>query len=290
MFPRNVCSEISEQGIESLTIMHAQPSRFPNQEVDFYRQEPSVAVPDRPLLSLLAYIKSSRPSPFCGREKRHKVQSGVSTMLTFTRSKDAETEENPGFISRFISWPPDSSKAEFESKPDSWSDSESIDSCQSPRPCPPHSRAWIKGVVVCSWIIAFVLCINILLTIVAAGLAYSKNGETNPSFAAIYKGKCQLARNWTTGLHLAINILSTIMLGASNYCMQCLVSPSRAEADEAHSKRRWVSIGIPNILDLIWRQRGKRQVLGWTLLVTSLPVHLMFVSTLFTIFMMSYWH
>lgn len=206
-------------------------------------------------------------------------------MLTFTGSEDAETEEKPGFISRFISWPADSSKAEFESKPDSWSDS--IDSCQSPRPRPPHSRAWIKGVVVCSWIIAFVLCINILLTIIAAGLAYSKNGETNRSFAALYKGRCKLARNWATGLHLVINVLSTVMLGASNYCMQCLVSPSRAEADEARSQRRWVSIGIPNILDLIWRQRGKRQVLGWVLLVTSLPVHLMFVVTLLIIFMMS---
>lgn len=131
--------------------------------------------------------------------------------------------------------------------------------------------------MVCSWIIALVLCINIVLTIIAAGLAYSRNGETDRSFAALYTGKCGLARNWTTGLHLAINVLSTVMLGASNYCMQCLVSPSRAEADEAHSRRKWVSIGIPNILDLVWRQRGRRQVLGWIFLVTSFPIHLMFV-------------
>lgn len=132
-----------------------------------------------------------------------------------------------------------------------------------------------------------VLYINILLAIIATGLVYSKNGETGCSFAALYKGECKLARNWATGLHLAINVLGTVMLGASNYYMQCLVSPSRAEADEAHSKRRWVSIGIPNILDLVWRQRGKRRVLGWALLVTSLPVHLVFVFTILIIFLIS---
>jgi hypothetical protein len=81
-------------------------------------------------------------------------------------------------------------------------------------------------------------------------------------------------------MHLVINILSTLMLGASNYCMQCLASPSRAQVDEAHAKRIWVRIGVPNIWNLLSRQRGKRQVLGWILLVTSAPIHLMFVPLL----------
>lgn len=150
---------------------------------------------------------------------------------------------------------------------------------QNPSASSPHSRAWIKGVVVCSWVISTVLSINILLTIIAAGIAYSRNGEDDFSFAAIYTGDCSIAKNWTTGIHLVINILSTAMLGASNYCMQCLASPSRAQVDEAHSKRNWLSIGVPNIWGLLKRQRGKRQWLGWILLATSLPIHLMFVST-----------
>lgn len=247
--------------------MHAQPSCFPNLGADS-----SAAIPDRPPLGLTGYIKAI--SPLETKDETHSVKN----MLTFSNSEEAETDEKPDFESRFVSWSSNSSKAEFESKPDSWSDL--IAASQSCRPRPPHNRAWTKGVVICSWIIAVVLCVNIVLTVIAAALAYSKNGETDRSFAALYKGKCKLARNWTTGLHLAINVLSTVMLGASNYCMQCLVSPSREEADEAHSRRRWVSIGIPNILDLVWRQRGKRQVLGWILLVTSFPIHLMFVLIL----------
>jgi hypothetical protein len=131
---------------------------------------------------------------------------------------------------------------------------------------------------------ATVLTINIVLAIIAAGIAYSKNGEQDFSFAALYIGKCSVAKNWMTGLHLVINILSTVMLGASNYCMQCLVSPSRAQVDTAHSKRVWLRIGVPNIWGLLWSQRGKRQLLGWILLATSLPIHLMWVWALLTLY------
>ncbi|KAL4913092.1 hypothetical protein BDW62DRAFT_214530 [Aspergillus aurantiobrunneus] len=149
---------------------------------------------------------------------------------------------------------------------------------------PPHSRDWIKGVVICSWVLASVLSVNTLLTIIAAGIAYSKNNESDFSFASLYTGKCSVVKKWSTGLHLVINILSTVMLGASNYCMQCLASPSRAEVDEAHSKRIWVQIGVPNIWNLLRKQKGKRQLLGWTLLVTSLPIHLIYNSTVFFAF------
>ncbi|KAL3472966.1 hypothetical protein BJX99DRAFT_249257 [Aspergillus californicus] len=144
-----------------------------------------------------------------------------------------------------------------------------------------HARAWIKGVVVCSWVMGGVLAVNIILTIIAAALAYSKNDGQSFPFASMYMGKCSTAKNWTTGLHLVINLLSTAMLGASNYCMQCLASPSRAQVDEAHSQRTWVNVGVPNIWNLLRRQRGKRQWLGYVLLTTSLPIHLIYNSAIF---------
>lgn len=74
-----------------------------------------------------------------------------------------------------------------------------------------------------------------------------------------------------------INILSTALLGASNYCMQCLAAPSREQVDKAHNQKTWVRIGVPNIIDLVRYQTGKRRFLGSILLITSLPIHLMFV-------------
>jgi hypothetical protein len=42
----------------------------------------------------------------------------------------------------------------------------------------------------------------------------------------IYSGDCTTAKNLTVFLHLMINILSTILLSASNYCMVCLLPRS----------------------------------------------------------------
>ncbi|KAK2765090.1 hypothetical protein FQN54_008789 [Arachnomyces sp. PD_36] len=44
------------------------------------------------------------------------------------------------------------------------------------------------------------------------------------------------------GLHLVINVLSTVILAATNYCMQCLGAPARADIDKAHAQRRWLEI------------------------------------------------
>lgn len=195
----------------------------------------------------------------------------ITIMFNFNRTEDPDTNEKPSLLSKFAftAWLSDNT-----TKADSNNSTSSA----------PNSRAWIKGVVLCSWIIATVLTINIFLTIIAVGLAYSKNGEHGFSFAALYIGKCSLAKNWTTGLHLVINILSTALLGASNYCMQCLASPSREQVDTAHSKRVWLPIGVPNIWGLLWRERGKRQLLGWILLATSLPIHLMLVWKLLVLY------
>ncbi|KAL2829980.1 hypothetical protein BDW59DRAFT_178184 [Aspergillus cavernicola] len=175
-----------------------------------------------------------------------------------------ESEKKPKLLSHLRSWRSSSGKTEMQDISDS-----------------DHARAWITGVVVCSWVIGGVLALNIILTIIAAALAYSNNSQQSFTFASLHTGKCSVAKNWTTGLHLVINILSTVMLGASNYCMQCLASPSRAQVDEAHNQRTWIRIGVPNIWNLLRRQRGKRQWLGYILLITSLPIHLIYNSAIF---------
>ncbi|KAJ5034253.1 hypothetical protein NUH16_005685 [Penicillium rubens] len=53
------------------------------------------------------------------------------------------------------------------------------------------------------------------------------------------------------------------MLGASNYCMQCLAAPSRSEVDEAHQKRAWLAIGTPDIAHLVFACAGQEKVVGY---------------------------
>ncbi|KAL4939673.1 hypothetical protein BDV06DRAFT_198363 [Aspergillus oleicola] len=199
-------------------------------------------------------------------------------MFKFTRQIDNDgaysNEKKPGFLSSLSSLSLTSSWADSSQPPTSGADNNG-------EPRSAHGRDWIKGVVICSWVVATVLTLNTILTVIAAGIAYSKNGETSFSFAALYTGKCSTAKQWTTGMHFVINVLSTAMLGASNYCLQCLASPSRAQVDDAHKKRISVRIGVPNIWDLLSRQRGKRQLLGWLLIATSLPIHMIYNSAIF---------
>jgi hypothetical protein len=137
-------------------------------------------------------------------------------------------------------------------------------------------REWTKGILYCIWFVSGVLVANIILTIIAVVLAHSKYGSGEFGYAPVYQGKCSVAKNSATGIHLVINILSTIMLGASNYCMQCLAAPSRSEVDEAHGKRAWLAIGIPDIAHLVLRAPARRRRLGIVLLATSFPIHLMY--------------
>ena len=82
-------------------------------------------------------------------------------------------------------------------------------------------------------------------------------------------------------LHLAINVLSTLLLGASNYCMQCLTSPTREEVDRAHSRHIWLDIGIPSVRNLR-RVSWYKIILWWLLAISGIPLHLLYNSAVFS--------
>jgi hypothetical protein len=88
----------------------------------------------------------------------------------------------------------------------------------------------------------------------------------------LFSGSCSTAARFNTGIHILINVLSTLLLGASNLCMQLLASPTRAEIDVAHSKRVWLDVGIPSYRNLKHIARP-RVVTWWVLALSSLPLH-----------------
>jgi hypothetical protein len=89
----------------------------------------------------------------------------------------------------------------------------------------------------------------------------------------VYAGSCEQTEKKDTWVHLALNIVATILLASSNYCMQLLSSPNRSEIDHAHAKRKWLDIGIPSIRNL-GSLRKKKVVLWWILGISSIPLHL----------------
>ncbi|EGD93019.1 hypothetical protein TESG_00576 [Trichophyton tonsurans CBS 112818] len=96
----------------------------------------------------------------------------------------------------------------------------------------------------------------------------------------LYDGNCDKVHDLSIGLHLVINIFSTLLLSASNYTIQCLSAPTRADLDNAHKELCWLDIGILSVRN--FRQISRPRSALWVILVlSSLPLHLMYNSTIF---------
>jgi hypothetical protein len=128
---------------------------------------------------------------------------------------------------------------------------------------------WRGGVFIAAVTSFFVLLLNTTLAIIAA-----TKWNLGGGIATAFTGNCRTALRITNVLHLIINVLSSFLLGASNYCMQRLAAPNRKEIDAAHAKKRWLDIGMPSIRNLPHISKGRVSL--WVLLgLSSLPLHLL---------------
>ena len=137
-------------------------------------------------------------------------------------------------------------------------------------------NGWRVGVTICASTTVMVLTINISLTVWAS----VRNGPSS-GLATVQDGSCQKTKNLSLSLHLVINILSTILLAASNYCMQCLSSPTREDIDRAYAHQTWLYIGVPSLRNLQGIARN-RIVLWWLLAFSSIPLHFLYNSAVFS--------
>ncbi|KAF2206225.1 hypothetical protein CERZMDRAFT_53632 [Cercospora zeae-maydis SCOH1-5] len=144
----------------------------------------------------------------------------------------------------------------------------------------PHRRwkTWKAGVAASAAICCAVLITNLGLT-VAAFLHFS--GSMVAGIGTLFQGSCDSVDSWSTGLHVIINILSSAMLSASNYTMQSLAAPTRAEVNKAHATGEHVDIGLLSYRNVVhgisaWRSLG----IG-ILALSSLPIHLLYNSAIF---------
>ncbi|KAK3688634.1 hypothetical protein B0T22DRAFT_512276 [Podospora appendiculata] len=93
----------------------------------------------------------------------------------------------------------------------------------------------------------------------------------------LFEGSCKTTKKLNTMLHLLINIISSLLLSASNYGMQCLSAPTRKEVDQVHAKGGWVDIGVPIIRNLA--SISRKRVLLWCFLgVSSIPLHFLYLA------------
>ena len=128
-----------------------------------------------------------------------------------------------------------------------------------------------------------VLFINLIVTIVVSAKYHILGG-----IGTFQNGDCDETKRLDLWLHLPINILSTLLLGASNYSMQCLCAPTRQDVDDAHRQNTWMDIGVPSVRN-IFRISWPRKILWCFLFFSSVPQHLVYNSVIFSSTSVSNW-
>jgi hypothetical protein len=109
---------------------------------------------------------------------------------------------------------------------------------------------------------------NLILTL----LAWTRLGLAVSGVATILHEDCTLVARYDTALHVLINVLSTLLLGASNLSLQLVVAPTREEVEAAHAKGTWLDIGVPSFRNL--RHISRKSLFIWICLVlSSVPIH-----------------
>ena len=130
---------------------------------------------------------------------------------------------------------------------------------------------WRSGVS-----LGLVAAILVFIVNLSVAVWTSTRHITAAGTTTVFEGDCAKARHISLWAHPFINILSTLLLGASNNALQCITSPTREEVEAAHAEDKWMDIGVPSIGN-VFRIAGYRRLLWVCLALSSIPLHLLYV-------------
>lgn len=145
---------------------------------------------------------------------------------------------------------------------------------------PSTSAKWFSGWRTGAYTAACIALTSLLINVIAAiWLKSHPNAESN--LVNVFNGSCDTVSTIDLWVHILINVISTLLLGGSNYCMQCLCAPTRGEIDKAHANGRFLDIAVPSYQNLR-HIAFSRRVLWWMLALSSIPLHLLYNSAFYS--------
>ncbi|KAF6818735.1 hypothetical protein CSOJ01_01688 [Colletotrichum sojae] len=129
----------------------------------------------------------------------------------------------------------------------------------------------------------------VLWTLLAVAVVRTPSSRLHDQgLSAIFDGDCGSAKTLLDALRVAISVSSSLVFLSSNYFMQLVVAPSRADFDAAHSRSRWVDIGVPSTRNLRFVSNRRRAI--WLFLaLSSLPFHLLFNASVIGVNVSQQW-
>ncbi|KAE8398432.1 hypothetical protein BDV37DRAFT_31457 [Aspergillus pseudonomiae] len=138
---------------------------------------------------------------------------------------------------------------------------------------PNHFHGWRFGALISCILVGICLGLNVAATIYVR-LTYPPSSD---NLGIMQESDCDHIHDLDSRLHYALNVIATVLVGASNYNMQCLTAPTRHQVDQAHAQRRWLDIGVHSMRNLPFIGRAKL-ALWLALLASTLPLHLLWNS------------
>jgi hypothetical protein len=134
-----------------------------------------------------------------------------------------------------------------------------IDHGQAPRRRP----TWRIVVIVNTIFVCLVLVVYIaFLTWIYTNLQF-RNGV-----AEVFSGTCPQASRVATYAHCVTSAFAVLLFAVGTQSFQLLLSPTRAEVENAHARDRWLHIGVGGLRNMKWIHK-RRLTRAVVLLMTS---------------------
>ena len=166
----------------------------------------------------------------------------------------------------------------LRSGPANLSDDPSEDGIDSNPTIAQRYTGWRAGTLVCCYAVLICIIVEAVLLIWAAKTSVGGAGS-----GLLYEGNCGKVRNMAIWLLLPLNIAATVLIGTGNYVMQVMAAPDRGEIDLAHSFAKTIAVGGIRFRDLRSGRGGYlRRSTWWILGISSLPIHLLLNSAIYT--------
>jgi hypothetical protein len=131
-------------------------------------------------------------------------------------------------------------------------------------------HGWQWGILTGACVGTIVLVVNIIAVIIP----FASRSGYEQGVATLLVGSTSKVESWNSILHVLINILSTLLLSASNYAMQVLSAPTRSYCECAHRSNKTLDIGVFSFGNVMSVSRTRR-LLWMTLGLSSIPLHLL---------------
>lgn len=131
---------------------------------------------------------------------------------------------------------------------------------------PSTASEWLSGWRVGTYTASGVTLLSFVIN-PSTGIWLRRRSNPDSTLVEVSHGSCDTVSRMDTWIHLLIDLISTLLLRGSNYCMQCLCVPTRSEVDKAHAAGRRLNIGLQSFINL--RNAGWKRLTLWWLLASS---------------------